>query len=153
MRNGPTRERLLNGASCVFTYYKPFRDDDGGVTFPPLTKSCKNSVGQNPKWMVNHCDTTGQGVEWDWLLFFYAINTGSGADRTTGTDLSNIWRTACTGGTSTVCRYYISGLPGDILSWNGSQGIRSGALTYYGGSLDARFLRFTNTAADTGIDR
>lgn len=63
-------------STCKYVYYKEFREDDAGadgnyVVSPPVTKTCVGGV----KWAVNHCASAGNTVEWDWLNFFWGVNT------------------------------------------------------------------------------
>lgn len=134
-------------ASCTFAYYKKFKNPDLTVTSPPVVKSCKNAIGSNPKWMITYCDGTDKGTEYDWMLFLYAINTSAGTDKTTFASLRDIMKTMCSGSTSFKCT------DNDAVTWNGVKGMRPAAEAVYGGTLGARYIKFANTAVDTGVNR
>lgn len=137
-----------SSSSCEFTYYKRFRTSPTTVLDPPIVLSCKNAIGSNPKWMITNCDSTNEGIEYDWMLFLYGINTANTTERTTVNNLSDIYKVMCNGSLSYKCSYY-----GPATTWNGTNGMRNAAESYFGGATDARYLKFNNTGTDTGVNR
>jgi hypothetical protein len=64
--------RVWNNAdsTCVFRYYKQFRNDNGTVTQPPVNTSC--AVYSN--WRDNHCYDDWISTELDWLQFLWNLH-------------------------------------------------------------------------------
>ncbi|CAN5603085.1 hypothetical protein BH09MYX1_BH09MYX1_24600 [soil metagenome] len=84
-------------SACTYTYYKEFREDDGGTSKPPVAKPCVAQI----KWAFNHCAVAGNTVEWDWLNFFWAINT-DGSSAISIDQIGTMYRTWCGSGNCTT---------------------------------------------------
>jgi FG-GAP-like repeat len=94
----------LDESACVFTYYKQmqlpscpagFTCTPRGNLFviqPPFPVSCKDAV----KWRNSHCGVPQFGIEWDWLTFYWNLNT-SGPAKLAMPELYGVYRQACGG--------------------------------------------------------
>jgi hypothetical protein len=91
--------------------------------------------------MENHCTSSGRGVEYDWMGFFYNVASSSSANNTTFSNLFDIYKRACTGSTITKCG-------NQDVQWNAMD---SNAQAYYGGPLDQRYRRFHDTGINYGV--
>lgn len=90
--------RLFNAANennCTFVYYKEFPVPGFGIAVPPpVPFSCTAPT----RWYEGYCTQfTGMGSEIDWMGFFWNINTAG--NRLTLTDIANVYKRACGGGT------------------------------------------------------
>ena len=75
----------FSAAAPIFQYYKEFREPDGAI-LPPSEKIV--NVRQPPiHWADTYCPTVGGATEYDFLGFFYSINTAPLDQRTTLSDL------------------------------------------------------------------
>ncbi|MFW5741034.1 MAG: hypothetical protein ACOC1F_11775, partial [Myxococcota bacterium] len=123
-------------ANCGFAYYKEFKipmGDFGKVLSPPLARDCRT----NQLWMETHCPTTNRGVEWDWQIFLWNVNTNS-PYKTMMAELWSIYRSAC-GGTS--CQY-------QEVSWSE---LDDAAETYHGSQSD-EYVHFATVADAAGVN-
>ncbi|CAN5711766.1 hypothetical protein BH09MYX1_BH09MYX1_02390 [soil metagenome] len=134
-------------STCVFAYYKQFLETGGATTPTPVIKSCKNPVGSNPKWMITNCDSTSEGTEYDWMLFYYAVNTAAAADKTDFATLARIHRRMCSNG------ILGANCTGQVTTWAGTNGMAPAAFAEYGSVLDPHYVKFLNTGTDTGVNR
>lgn len=122
---------------CVFPYYKEFLTS-GGTQPPPYVVDCTAQT----KWMETQCPvTTGEGVEMDWMQFFWALMRPV-ADATTMADLDAIYDGAC-GGT---CSSHPT--VGDNVLYDG---LRTAAQTHYG-ALSAKQQFFEDEASQHGVN-
>lgn len=78
------------GSGCTFVYYKEFLDGSTVVP-PPIATDCTAQV----KWLETECLVSNRGVEYDWNNFLWAIHSAPTSDRTTMTDLYDIYLEAC----------------------------------------------------------
>jgi hypothetical protein len=128
--------RLFNdpaGADCWFGYYKEFTDSSGAVHDPPYPVNCKQQV----KWMENQCLASNRGVEYDWLEFYYDINTAPAAEKTILPDLWQVYLGAC----GPNC-------DGADPGWTQ---VKNSALAYYGGT-SAKYSRVVASGNNFGVD-
>jgi hypothetical protein len=126
-------------ANGTFVYYKPFLDDGLGSNPPPQAFS----TFYPDHWMENHCPDANRGIEMDWMTFYFNAMSFASANETSTQDLFSIYRRACTGDPNSNCSH-INPMPWTTLDQN--------AQTHYGGSSsDPRYVRFRDTAFDTGV--
>jgi hypothetical protein len=102
---------------CSYAYYKNFnRGDLEEALPPPILVSCSDTV----KYHENNCFKQGGGVEWDWMNFQRSLGSTDAASYINTTDLLDIYRRACSlGSTSSSGNYICSGgesLPFDKLN-------------------------------------
>ncbi|MBX3228905.1 MAG: hypothetical protein KIT84_41760 [Labilithrix sp.] len=150
-------------ADCTFGYYKEFLDttcrsgaeecgldpepDPGrpalSLTKPPYPISCT----EKRRWRNTHCldstatdDKLTQGVEMDWLAFYWAINTGQAAERWPTRQIHDAYRSACGAATGEGCRQA-------TVSW---AQLRGAAFAVAETNEHARFLE--DTGRETRVD-
>jgi hypothetical protein len=112
-----------------FAYYKQF-NFFGFPLYPPVHVDAYG----NPQWIRNHCNAIDTGSELDWLTFYWWINN-KGTYKYNYTDMKNVYRQACTGGTGN-CN------PSQNVHWNNLQS-----------AVNTLFIEGSNKAifwADTG---
>lgn len=179
--------RVWNRASdsdCTFKYYKDFLNNtcmpgvpsdgcqnvDGLVrSLPPIPIDCVTPV----RWRNNQCFdntvTPGQavtdlGIEYDWMGFFYRVNTQDPSTSTSMTDLFQIYRVACGGNRCTgletiafeACRKCLNPRePATCTPCDGGvSGLRDAASRYYDTlGQPARFARFAADGDQYGVSR
>jgi hypothetical protein len=78
-------------ASCLFRYYKQFREDNGTVVQPPVNKACATWVN----WRDNHCYGSWGGTEYDWMVFLWNLHA-VGSYKFSMHDIFEVYRGACT---------------------------------------------------------
>jgi hypothetical protein len=122
---------------CSFAYYKEFRQPQGGGQWydisPPMARGCRD----NQTWMESYCSTSNRGVEWDWQIFYWNLNTVS-TSKTTMPQFWAIYRSACGGST---CQ-------NTEVSWTA---LDAAARTYHGlGS--AKYQHFQTTSDNAGVN-
>ena len=132
--------RVFNSTSAsnaTFTYYKPFlwsEFDDPEP--PPLAFDA-----YHPNlWMETWCLAPNQGIELDWLNFFYGISHEAASNSTTVTDLFSIYKRAC-GNPAANCNFQTVNFSNLV----------SAAQTHYGQNSPI-FARFNTTADNAGVD-
>jgi len=141
---------------CVVGYYghvmvpTPYPRPGVRIIEPPAVVSCRNPV----KWMKTHClgqyyRPTSDGVEWDWMTFFWNIHGPSsyGSKRTTMSDYYGIKKAICGEGPYNLC-------PESVVAADKSKysALESAALAYFGGSpSNAKFLHLVQMATDHGV--
>lgn len=136
-----------SGYGGIFTYYKHFLQPMPNlppVNVPPPFARIASGVLH---WLDVRCGAepqVGRGVEWDWLMFYYDVNTGAAADRTplggAPPNLGTIYERAC-GTPGTPCKS--QKVP--YASLLGSAAVE------FGGN-DPRFIRFRDTGNTHGIN-
>lgn len=132
--------RAWNDASqndCSFNYYKEFYLGPNNVVGPPYQIDCRNAV----LWRDNNCFKADRGTEYDWLQFFWNLNT-VGSDKLSFDDIEAVFDTAC-GGTCSTGSYEVT------VTW---PLLRQGALDHYGSIQDPRFLYFEQSGDLFGVD-
>ena len=77
-------------SNCTFPYYKEFVTADNIVHSPPYAIDCDAQT----QWMQSYCVQSGDGVEMDWMQFFWSL-TRPAAGATTIPDLDDIYFRAC----------------------------------------------------------
>jgi hypothetical protein len=120
---------------CFYNYYKDFNPDTGPNRSPPNKVNCKTAV----KWRDSHCFDPDASTEYDWMQFFWNVNTQS-SSKSTLAQLGSIFTTAC-GGVS--CNGVGS------INW---ENFRLSAKSFYG-QTDPRYLHLINTANVMGVDQ
>jgi len=118
------------GSDCTFNYYKEFREGDPTSTVkqPPYKVSCRNAV----QWRDNRCFNSTRGTEYDWMQFFWNLNTVS-ANKLSMGDIEAIHENACGGPDCTLV----------FVTW---ATLRQGALTRFGGDLNnLKYQHFVST--------
>jgi hypothetical protein len=118
--------------TCLFRYYKQFREDDGDVLQPPVNTSCSSYVN----WRDNHCYSSWGGTEYDWLQFMW--NLAIGSYKYSMHDIYEVYRGACTDG------YCNSESPG----W---AALEASAAALFGQN-SAKHLKFVNAGDAAGVD-
>jgi hypothetical protein len=145
-----------SGSACTFRYYKEFFNDvcmpgaedgcvagPGGVGFiskPPVPVSCVLPT----RWRNNKCFgpgvvpgdvVTDYGTEFDWMGFYYRLNTQGAAERATMRDIFDVYRYTCNDGNCgsqqlafQACASAVGGT-----CRPGVNGLRAGAEQYFGG--------------------
>ncbi len=133
----------FNGVSksCTFGYYKQIMDPANPNPLAPFPPPNYVSCNKPVRWMRTWCDLIPtsrdlRGVEWDWLNFFRANQTGDSP--TSMTDQLRIFTQSCGGG--------------DCSSVNPTYGvIENAAFAYYGNKNDPRGLAFRRRADENGV--
>jgi hypothetical protein len=130
--------RLFNNtweSNAGFNYYKAFRNDNGSISYPPVSRD-----GFNPqRWRINHCNETNKGVEWDWESFFYKVSAEYAANPVTFYNLFDLYWYTCGG--------YCGGH--DVTYTN----LYNTGYWYWGNNLyEPHFQRFYTTASSHGVD-
>ena len=121
-------------SDCAFGYYKEFMDSSYTVQQPPVAVSCKTPV----KWLENQCLTANRGVEYDWMNFLYDINSAPSSQRTS---LSNLWQVYLTACSPPECE-------SENLSWSA---LDNGAKAYYG-TNNLRYLKLVASGSNFGVN-
>ncbi len=122
------------GNDCSYNYYKEFNvTQNGYVESPPYQVDCRNAV----RWRDNKCFKAPRGTEYDWMQFFWNVNT-VGANKSSLDDIKDIHLEACDG----LCW-------GKQVSWSL---LRGGALDHFGSIQDPRFAQFEQTGDLFGVD-
>jgi len=122
-------------SDCTYNYYKEFMEPGGVVKQPPYKVNCKAAT----KWRDNYCFSGSRGTEYDWLQFFWNLNTVSANKLPLG-DIGAIHLGSCGGNCETL------NMGVDWLS------LRTAAENHYGGALQPKALYFTNTGDAFGVD-
>ncbi|MCC6213812.1 MAG: hypothetical protein IT376_03015 [Polyangiaceae bacterium] len=137
--------RLFNNKSesnCTYVYYKEFLesgDEFPAILPPPLGRSCWNPI----RWMESYCVANNRGVEWDWLNFYWKVNSTGGTATISVSQLYDIYRRAC--GT-----YPASCNSSNTVNW--TQAL-AGAYVHFGSNqYNASYLHFLNRGMDHGVD-
>ena len=129
--------RIWNDASgndCTYNYYKEFNvTQNGYVESPPYQVDCRNAV----RWRDNKCFKAIRGTEYDWMQFFWNVNT-VGANKSSLDDIKDIHLEACDG----LCW-------GKQVSWSL---LRGGSLDHFGSPLDPEFIYFSDSGDVFGVD-
>jgi hypothetical protein len=123
-------------ADGTFVYYKPFLDDSNNVNFPPVAFDAFNPN----LWMEDHCLASDQGVEMDWLNFYYRVAAESESNPVGFSDIFSIYELACTGSAGTKCNR-------QVVSWSA---LDSAASSHFGAS-NAQFIAFDTMGTTTGV--
>lgn len=121
---------------CNFAYYKEFKAPQGGLWYvlsPPVARTCRT----NQTWMETYCATSNAGVEWDWQIFYWNLNTVS-SSKTTMPELWAIYGAACGG----------SSCDEKQVSWNALDGA---AQTYHGFGTP-KYFHFADAADAAGVN-
>jgi hypothetical protein len=130
-----------NDTTAAFGYYKPILigTNPQNILFPPVNVAPYVASS----WMeINNCAAPSKGIEMDWYRFYSRISTSSSANFTTFPQLFEIYKRACTGSPTTKCS-------GQTVTWFP---LLSAASNEFGGTSDARYIRFRNTGIDNGAD-
>ena len=90
------------------------------------------------KWLENQCLTANRGVEYDWMNFLYDINSAPSSQRTS---LSNLWQVYLTACSPPECE-------SENLSWSA---LDNGAKAYYG-PTDTRYLKLVASGSNFGVN-
>jgi hypothetical protein len=98
--------------------------------------SCRSAV----RWRDNQCFDATKGTEYDWMQFFWNVNTVT-TSKSSLNQISDIHIEAC-GGTCDD-----SAAPD--LTWSL---LEQGALDYYGDAQDPRYQHWEDTGDATGVD-
>jgi len=130
-------------------YYKEFKNTDGSVTPPPVSKDAYNKA----RWHELRCTTEARrGVEWDWLTFFFNVSNTSASYATTFDEINEIYRVACDKGILDQCDIMDSPQwndpppPEDPDEFTSLQEAAQEVLT------SNQFNRFRNTGQEWGVD-
>lgn len=137
--------RLFNTSTqsnCSYVYYKEFLEEGGGgfltVSAPPVAVNCY----EQRRWMENYCLASSRGTEWDWMNFYWKVNTTGGTAKSTVTQLHEIYRKACQTHPAN-CDFTRT------VHW--TQAL-NGAYLYYGSNyLNPGYLHFANRGNDHGV--
>ncbi|MBL9027190.1 MAG: hypothetical protein JNL21_33655, partial [Myxococcales bacterium] len=123
------------GNDCSYNYYKEFNvTQNGYIESPPYQVDCRNAV----RWRDNKCFKALRGTEYDWMQFFWNVNT-VGSNKLSLDDIQDIHLEACNGSCTSV-----------NVSWSL---LRQGALDHFNGdSTNPQFLNFSNRGDDFGVD-
>jgi len=130
-------------------YFKEFKETDGGVTPPTMTKDAYNAA----RWHETRCGTLVEhGVEWDWLTFFFKVsNTNGTSAATTFAKLQEIYLLACDAG-SAGCYSLFADRP----RWNNSEPVDPEIVSLKQAAAEAltsaQYLRFKSTGENWGVD-
>jgi hypothetical protein len=128
--------RIWNDAAqsdCSFNYYKEFREP-GGDKQPPYKVNCKTAV----KWRDNKCFNALRGTEYDWLQFYWNVNT-VGVNKVPLDDISEFHTAACGGDCTSTFVDWLS--------------LKAAALGYYAGDpLDPQFANWQTMGNTFGVD-
>ena len=128
-----------SASSPRFQYYKAFREPSNTVT--PAGSKVVN-VRQNPplKWSDTHCASTaaGRSTEYDFLGFYWSINTAAPSARTSLSDLQAIMTALADSPLD----------PAHEGSWNAYQ---NAAATVFG-TNSAKFQKFFADGSTFGVD-
>lgn len=86
--------RVWNAAdtTCLFRYYKQFRNDNATVSQPPINTSCSTYVN----WRDNHCFDDQGGTEYDWMQFLWNLHA-VGTYKYSMHEIFEVYRGACSG--------------------------------------------------------
>ncbi len=135
---------------CQFNYYKEFLnpvclpgaekcEPFGGRTrvLPPVPVSCR----QPAKWRNRNCAVPKFATEFDWMGFYWSVNTGGDTgSRLLMDDVHKLYRQACgTNGCSS----------GNVVSWEAIVKAAEDAF----GMIDPRARRVRNAGFAFGVDR
>jgi hypothetical protein len=130
-----------NDGDCSFNYYKEFRELGGVVKLPPHKVDCQAAT----RWRDNQCFASDRGTEYDWLQFFWNLNT-VGVNKIGLSAIGQFHINACNG-------YFCDNGPDAIAFSVNWPGLRDGALQYYGGNAtDPKFLNFLAQSDALGVD-
>ncbi|NUO49453.1 MAG: hypothetical protein HOV80_11410 [Polyangiaceae bacterium] len=128
-------------SDCEYNYYKEFRNDDGSKTFPPMELDCRSPA----KWRNNHCFNAERGTEYDWMQFFWSLNT-VGANKISLNEIGLIHQTAC-GGYCTEGG--VNGEPHNFdMTWTE---LHDAAALHYGGLNEVHVIYLRNTGDAFGV--
>ncbi len=129
-------------SNASFNYYKPFLNQWNDVVPPPLAIDAYNPHQYMEYWCPSL--NGGEGIELDWLNFFYGISHEAASNATSISNLFSIYKVAC-GDPLALAKCTSS----DTVNWSGLVGA---ALTHYGGISSPLFARFNDTGDDTGVN-
>jgi hypothetical protein len=84
--------RVWNAAdsTCLFRYYKQFRNDNGTISQPPFNTSCSAYVN----WRDNHCFDDQGATEYDWMQFLWNLHA-VGSYKYSMHEIYEVYRGAC----------------------------------------------------------
>jgi hypothetical protein len=139
---------------CWFNYYKELLDvacppgveDEQCKPFdgliraaPPVPFSCK----QPTKWRNRHCPLPQYATEFDWMGFYWSVNTSGDPGRLRMRDLFDVYRRACSRDGVDGCG------DGDNVSWEALLQATHEVFS----PMDQRALRFESAGFTFGVDR
>jgi len=85
---------------CYWAYYKKSLVWLPGIAYVPQLPPSPRTCVTPQRWMESQCPSgmADRGVEWDWQIFYYNVNTRT-ANKSSMTDLHNIYKasSACNG--------------------------------------------------------